>query len=52
MYEVGDDTDVVATTEYGERFATIVASGNLRVVAELPPASALGRVKEAKRAAS
>jgi membrane fusion protein (multidrug efflux system) len=34
----------------GERIATIVASGNLRVVAEFPPASALGRVKEGQRA--
>jgi membrane fusion protein (multidrug efflux system) len=34
----------------GERIATIVASGNLRVVAELPPASALGRVKEGQLA--
>jgi membrane fusion protein (multidrug efflux system) len=30
----------------GERIATIVTPGNLRVVAELPPASAIGRVKE------
>ena len=34
----------------GERIATIVASGNLRVVAQLPPASALGRVKEGQLA--
>jgi membrane fusion protein (multidrug efflux system) len=34
----------------GERITTIVASGNLRVVAELPPAEALGRVKEGQLA--
>jgi membrane fusion protein (multidrug efflux system) len=34
----------------GERIATIVASGNLRVVAQFPPASALGRVKEGQTA--
>ncbi len=34
----------------GDRIATIVAPGNLRVVAQLPPASALGRVKEGQLA--
>jgi membrane fusion protein (multidrug efflux system) len=34
----------------GERIATIVAPGNLRVVAQLPPASALGRVKKGQLA--
>ena len=34
----------------GERIATIVAPGKLRVVAQLPPASALGRVKEGQLA--
>lgn len=34
----------------GDRIATIVSPGNLRVVAQLPPASALGRVKEGQLA--
>jgi membrane fusion protein (multidrug efflux system) len=34
----------------GERIATIVASGNLRVVAQFAPAAALGRVREGQHA--